>query len=163
MIAKRKTAAETDGIRLDLEQRTFYRFSLLASQINRAIAQAYVQKFGRPANGWKVITVLGRFGPLTASQIHGHTTLEMDKVTRIVDSLVEQGLASRQQDKADRRRVIVSLLAKGKRINMQVEEMIAEKEREFLLALDKGDREHLYDILDRLQMRGDEIFKATQN
>jgi DNA-binding MarR family transcriptional regulator len=163
MIAKRKKAAETDGIRLDLEQRTFYRFSLLATQINRAIAHAYVQKFGRPANGWKVITVLGRFGPLSASQIHGHTTLEMDKVTRIVDNLVEQGLASRQQDTADRRRVIVSLLAKGKRINMQVEQMIAEREREFLLALDKNDREHLYDILDRLQIRGDEIFKATQD
>ncbi len=162
MIAKRKKATEADGIRLDLEQRTFYRFSLLAMQINRAIAHAYVQKFGRPANGWKVITVLGRFGPLTASQIRSHTTLEMDKVTRIVDSLVEQGLASRQQDRADRRRVIVSLLAKGRRINMQVEQMIAEREREFLLALTKSDREHLYDILDRLQMRGDEIFKATE-
>src|SRR5262245_18611174 len=91
-------------IRLDLEDRSFYRFSLLATQINRSVAAAYVQKFGRPVHGWKVITLLGRFGALTASQIAGHTTLEMDKVTRIVDSLVEQGVALRQQDKNDRRR-----------------------------------------------------------
>ena len=56
----RKRAAETNGIRLDLEQRSFYRFSVLATQINRAIAGAYVRKYGRPANGWKIITVLGR-------------------------------------------------------------------------------------------------------
>lgn len=162
MISKPRKTEENDGIRLDLEQRTFYRFSMLATQINRAVAHAYVQKFGRPAHGWKVVTVLGRFGPLSASQIHAHTTLEMDKVTRIVDSLVEQGLASRQQDPTDRRRVIVSLSAKGKRINTQIEYMIAEMEHEFLIALNKGDRDILYDLLDRLQSRGNEIFVQKQ-
>jgi DNA-binding MarR family transcriptional regulator len=163
MTTIREKTAESDGIRLDLEQRTFYRFSILATQINRAVAHAYVQKFGRPANGWKVITVLGHFGPLSASQIRIHTTLEMDKVTRIVDSLVEHDLASRRQDPVDRRRIIVSLLAKGKRINAKIEQMIAEMEHEFLIALNKSDREILYDLLDRLQLRGNEIFKGKED
>jgi DNA-binding MarR family transcriptional regulator len=163
MATIRKKTAESDGIRLDLEQRTFYRFSILATQINRAVAHAYVQKFGRPANGWKVITVLGHFGPLSASQICAHTTLEMDKVTRIVDGLVEQGLASRRQDLVDRRRIVVSLLPKGKRTNTKIEQMIAEMEREFLVALNKNDREILYDLLDRLRTRGNEIFKEKED
>ena len=79
-----------DGrIRIDLQHRSFYRLSLLATQINRAIANAYIKNFGRPAHAWKVLTVLGAFGPLSASQINSHTTLEMDKVSRIVDRLVE--------------------------------------------------------------------------
>jgi DNA-binding MarR family transcriptional regulator len=138
MRTKPKELAEatvSDGIRLELEQRTFYRFSLLAMQINRAVTQVYVPKYGRPANGWKVVTVLGRFGSLSPSQIRAHTTLEMDKITRIVDSLAKNGLATRQQDSADRRRFIVSLSAKGKRINAQIEEMIAAMEREFLIVL----------------------------
>jgi DNA-binding MarR family transcriptional regulator len=154
--------SESDGIRLDLEQRSFYRFSVLAMQINRAVTQAYVQRYGRPANGWKVVTVLGRFGSLSASQIHAHTTLEMDKITRIVDSLVENGLALRQQDSADRRRVIVSLSAKGRRINSQIEDMIAAMEREFLIVLSRDERDTLYGLLDRLQSRGDQIFNAKQ-
>src|ERR1700742_465766 len=153
----------SDGIRLELEQRTFYRFSLLAMQINRAVTQAYVQKYGRPANGWKVVTVLGRFGSLSPSQIHAHTTLEMDKITRIVDSLAENGLATRQQDSADRRRFIVSLSAKGRRINAQIEDMIAAMEREFLIVLNRGERDTLYSLLDRLQSRGNQIFKIKQD
>jgi DNA-binding MarR family transcriptional regulator len=155
-----KGSSETDGIRLDLEQRTFYRFSLLAMQINRAVTTSYVQKYGRPANGWKIVTVLGRFGPLSASQIHAATTLEMDKVTRIVDSLVEGGLASRQQDIADRRRVIVSLTAKGRRTNAQIEDLIGTMEREFLIVLNRSERETLYNLLDRLQSRGNQIFQS---
>ena len=150
--------SQTEGIRTDLAQRSFYRFSLLATLINRAVTRAYVQAYGRPANAWKVVTVLGRFGPLAASQIHEHTTLEMDKITRIVDGLVRDGIARRQRDKADRRRVIVSLSGKGKRVNAKVEKMIAAMEREFLIVLSRGERENLYALLDRLQSRGSDLF-----
>ncbi|MDB5535072.1 MAG: MarR family transcriptional regulator [Hyphomicrobiales bacterium] len=162
-MSKKITETAKGTIRLDLEQRSFYRFSLLATQINRSVANAYVQKFGRPVHGWKVITLLGRYGPLTASQINGHTTLEMDKVTRIVDSLVTQGVATRDQDKADRRRVIVSLTAKGKRINSQIEQMIGTMEREFLIVLAAKERELFYDLLDRLQGRANQIFTVKQD
>ena len=86
----------------------------------------------------------------------------MDKITRIVDSLVEQGLATRQQDSADRRRVIVALSAKGRRINGQIEQMITEMEREFLIVLSSNEREHLYEMLDRLKTRGDQLFRVKQ-
>jgi DNA-binding MarR family transcriptional regulator len=155
----RKRAARPGQIRLDLEQRSFYRFSMLATLINRSVATGYVQKFGRPANAWKIVTLLGRFGGLSASSINAHTTLDMDKITRIVDSLVEQGLAEREQDKADRRRIVVSLTAKGKRINSQIEAMIASMERDFLAALRPEERESLYGILDKLQLQATKVFK----
>jgi DNA-binding MarR family transcriptional regulator len=156
-------SSKKGAIRLDFEERSFYRFSLLATQINRSVAAAYVQKFGRPVHGWKIITLLGRFGPLTASQIAAHTTLEMDKVTRIVDTLVEQGVTSRQQDKEDRRRVIISLTAKGRRNNALIEQMIGAMEREFLIVLNPDEREQLYSILDRLRGRANQIFSAKQD
>ena len=160
MTSKGKQRATRPGqIRLDLEQRSFYRFSMLATQINRSVANAYVKSFGRPANAWKIVTLLGRFGGLSASSINAHTTLDMDKITRIVDSLVEQGLAGREQDKADRRRIVVSLTAKGKRINGQIEDMIAAMENDFLAALRPDEREALYGILDKLQLQAAKIFK----
>lgn len=135
---------------------------MLATQINRAVASSYVQNFGRPANAWKIVTLLGRFGALSASSINAHTTLEMDKITRIVDSLVEQGLAAREQDKVDRRRVMVSLTAKGKRTNAQIESMIGAMEREFLFALHADEREALYEILDKLELQATKIFKPRK-
>jgi DNA-binding MarR family transcriptional regulator len=154
----KKRAAETNGIRLDLEQRSFYRFSVLATQINRAVAGAYVGKYGRPANGWKIITVLGHFGTQTVSQIQAHTTLEIDKVTRVVDALLEQGIAIREQDRVDRRRVLVSLSPKGRKINAQIESIIAGMERDFLIMLTPRERESLYALLDKLQLRANQIF-----
>jgi DNA-binding MarR family transcriptional regulator len=156
----RNSKKVVDGIRLDLQQRSFYRFSVLATQINRAVTRGFVDRHGRPANAWRVVTILGRLGPLSASEIKDHTTLEADKITRIVDSLVEQGLAIRRQDKADRRRVRVSLSAKGRRANAGIEAMIAQMEREFLSVLSRSEREMLYKLLDRLQARGRQIFQA---
>ena len=148
-----------DGrIRIDLQHRSFYRLSLLATQINRAIANAYIKNFGRPAHAWKVLTVLGAFGPLSASQINSHTTLEMDKVSRIVDRLVEQGLATRGQDLNDRRKVVIALSSRGKRVNAHIEQMIADMEREFLIVLGPDQRESFYALLDRLQARANQIF-----
>ena len=163
MPTKLTTSSENDGIRLDLEQRTFYRFSMLAMQINRAVTQANVQTYGRPSNGWKVVTVLGRFGSLSASQIRAHTTLEMDKITRIVDALVVKGLVTRQQDRTDRRKIIVTLSAKGRRTNSKIEGMIAGMEREFLMVLSRSERETLYGLLDRLQLRGNKVFSVNQD
>jgi DNA-binding MarR family transcriptional regulator len=154
----RRSVQNDGGIRLDLQHRSFYRLSLLATQINRAIANAYVKNFGRPAHAWKVVTVLGAFGALSASQINAHTSLEMDKVTRIVDRLVEQGLATRVQDPDDRRRVVIALSARGRRVNARIERMIADMEREFLIVLSRGERESLYALLDRLQARADQVF-----
>src|ERR1700760_2127058 len=108
MALKTKPRQEADKLSPNLSGRSFYRFSLLAAQINRAIGRAYVQRYGRPAHGWRVLTVLGNFAPLSATEITSHNTLEIDKVTRIVDSLVEQGLATRNQDSEDRRKVIVA-------------------------------------------------------
>ncbi len=163
--AKRKSTpnAETQvrddsGIRLDLEHRSFYRLSVLATRINRAIAAGYVKNVGRPAHAWKVVTILGAFGPLSASQINAHTTLEMDKVTRIVDSLIEQGLATRNQDPNDRRKVVIALSARGKRVNAQIEQMIVDMEREFLIVLSRAERETFYGLLDRLQARANQVF-----
>jgi DNA-binding MarR family transcriptional regulator len=162
-IAPDRNSVEDDGgIRLDLRHRSFYRLSLLATKINRAIAATYVRKFGRPAQAWKIVTVLGAFGALSASQINAHTSLEMDKVTRIVDRLVQQGLATRVQDPDDRRRVVIALSARGKRVNARIERIIADMEREFLLVLSRNEREAFYAVLDRLQARADQVFSGRR-
>jgi DNA-binding MarR family transcriptional regulator len=158
IVQEANSKQDDGGLRLDLRHRSFYRLSLLATQINRAIASAYVRSFSRPAHAWKIVTVLGAFGPLSASQINSHTSLEMDKVTRIVDRLIEQGLATRVQDPEDRRRVVIALSARGKRVNTQIEQMIVDMEREFLIVLSRDERESFYTLLDRLQARADQVF-----
>jgi MarR family transcriptional regulator, lower aerobic nicotinate degradation pathway regulator len=163
MAVSTKGAARTretnfGGIRLDLAERSFYRFSILATQINRCVTGAYVHKFGRPAHGWKVLTLLGRFGPMSVSEVTTHASLEIDKVTRILDSLGRQGLTIRRQDRSDKRRMIVHLTSQGRKVVRQIETMIYEMEREFLISLTADEREAFYTIMDKLQARARDIF-----
>jgi DNA-binding MarR family transcriptional regulator len=79
-------------------------------------------------------------------------------VTRILDSLVRQGLAIRKQDRDDKRRTIIYLTAKGRKVVRQIEDMIYEMERELLIALSAEEREIFYSIMDKLQIRARQIF-----
>jgi DNA-binding MarR family transcriptional regulator len=54
--------------------------------------------------------------------------------------------------------VIVSLSAKGRRVNAHIENMISDMEREFMTVLSENDRECFYSCLDRLRVRADELF-----
>jgi DNA-binding MarR family transcriptional regulator len=159
----RRQADESFGdIRLDFAERSFYRFSILATQINRCVTAGYVHKVARPANGWKVLTLLAWSGPISATEITGHTSLELDKVTRVLDGLAAQGFVVRKQDRDDRRRSIVHLTPAGRRVVRQIEDMIYRMEREFLIALSGDEREALYAIMDKLQVRAKQLFSGKR-
>jgi DNA-binding MarR family transcriptional regulator len=156
--ANRAPAREPDDIRLDLEERSFYRFSIMATQINRAVARVYVKKYGPPANAWKILAVLNKYKVQSASELKAHSTLEMDKITRIVDDLVERGFVVRKQDQRDRRRVVIRLSAAGKRVARYLEDAIAVMEHDFLGALNPAERRTFYELLEKLKTRADQIF-----
>lgn len=145
-------------IRLELDQRASYRFSLLTRQETKCLAAMYGPKYGLSISTWKVLSVIGRFAPISATEAGKRTSLEPDKVTRAVDSLVKRGLVLRRQDPEDRRRVILALSAKGKRTHDDIERVRHILEIEFMSVLSAEERETLYTVLDKLAARAAEIF-----
>src|SRR3954471_8132025 len=106
-----KAAAKIE-INLDLEHRTAYRFSMLAAQSTRCMADLY-RKAGITVGGWRTLSLIGRYEPIYPSSIAERTSVDPDKVTRAVDRLVEKGLVARKVDNADRRRIALRLTARG--------------------------------------------------
>lgn len=151
-----------DGIRFALEERSIYRFWLLVTQVQRCLASFYVAKFGRPANAWRIFSVIGDRAEISPSEVARLTKLERDKITRIVDQLVAQKLMRRVQKDADKRRISLSLTAKGKRVHRELESARRAIEAEFLGALDPWERETLYRLLDKLQQRASVMFEGKQ-
>jgi DNA-binding MarR family transcriptional regulator len=150
------------GIRFGLEERSIYRFWLLVTQVQRCLAAFYVAKFGRPANAWRIFSVIGDRAEISPSEVARLTKLERDKITRIVDQLVAHKLMRRIQKSPDKRRVSLSLTAKGKRVHREFEAMRRAIEAEFLGALDAWEREALYRLLDKLQQRASVMFDGKQ-
>jgi DNA-binding MarR family transcriptional regulator len=155
---KRKTGT----IRLDLNERLAYRFNRLAGQQLRCLAEMFRPRFGLTLARWKVLSVIGFFSSLSSTEVSRHTSLGADKISRTVDQLVQLGFVVRRTDPRDRRRVVLSLSAKGKRINDEIERVRWAIEVELLGALAARELATLYAILDKLDERATVIFAGKQ-
>lgn len=149
-------------IRSDLDQRTAYRFSILAARQTRCLAEMYTQKFNLTIGQWKILVIIGYHAPMSAKEVAERTSLQPEKVTRAVDRLVASRLVTRRPDPSDRRRVMLSLTAKGKSVFTESESIRGAIEGEFLDVLQPAEREAFYRILDKLERRAAEIFAGKQ-
>jgi DNA-binding MarR family transcriptional regulator len=157
----RKQRGRPDASQLSLDQRTSYRFSIIARRQTRCLADMHAATFGLSVNGWKLLSVIEYFGPLSASEAGAHTSLEPAKVTRGIDALAQQGLVLRREDSADRRRTILTLSAKGRRLHDKIEQVSRALERDLLRVLTPSERTMLYRTLDKLERRSSEIFARS--
>lgn len=65
---------------------------------------------------WRILRVLDEAGPLDASTLAEQACLLLPSQTRIVQTLSEKGLVTRQTDKKDRRKQTVSITPAGRKI-----------------------------------------------
>ncbi|MGH8929136.1 MAG: MarR family winged helix-turn-helix transcriptional regulator [Egibacteraceae bacterium] len=85
----------------------------LQSEVTQAISdailfqQAVANRLGLSLSDFKCLTALGESGQATAGEIARRTGLTTGAVTRMIDRLERAGWVRREQDRHDRRRVIV--------------------------------------------------------
>jgi DNA-binding MarR family transcriptional regulator len=156
MSANNKGAQEP-GSQLILEQFLPYRLSILTNTVSNTIAREYRVLFGLRVPEWRVMAVLGRFGPLTASQASDRTAMDKVTVSRAVSRLIEQKLVRRAPDHADRRRSILKLTPKGVRTHRDIVPIAQARETELTEALTPNERRNLDKLLAKLQRRASEI------
>lgn len=79
---------------------------------------------------WRVLRVLEEFGPLDPTKLAGRACLLLPSQTRIVQTLVEKGLVTREPHPSDRRRQTVAITRSGRKIledNLEQAHAIAER------------------------------------
>lgn len=157
-MAVRKSRKKKGTIRLELGERASYRFSILSTRQVGQMASVYLNKFGLTGNTWRVLSLIGYYGPMSASDVCRHGSLEADKVTRAVDILVRKKYVIRRRNREDRRKVVLSLSAAGRRVFDELERHRYAMERELLSVLSPDELDSLYSILDKIEARADEIF-----
>ena len=60
-------------IRRTLDHRTTYRFSMISKRLTDCLSGAFQSKFDLSINGWRVLSVVERFGPLAAFGCRGRS------------------------------------------------------------------------------------------
>jgi DNA-binding MarR family transcriptional regulator len=103
------------------------------------------------------LQALQELGEVTMNELAVEMRLHGTTMTRMIDSLVEKGLAERHQDPSDRRVVRVTLSENG----LSTVEGLQQAKRQFLAAafeeLSEGEREVILKALRRLTAKAEEL------
>jgi len=145
---------------LALERFLPYRLSVLMLRISNAIARSYERRFRLSVPEWRVMAVLGRFGPLSAVGVGEKTQMDKVRVSRAVSRLVAAGRVSRRTDRRDRRRSILALTASGRAIHREIVPHAKRVEARLLAGLSEFERAALDRLLFKLEARAETPFVA---
>jgi DNA-binding MarR family transcriptional regulator len=143
-----------------LERFLPYRLSVLMLRISNAIARSYERRFRLSVPEWRVMAVLGRFGPLSANGVAEKTQMDKVRVSRAVARLMAGGRLSRRTDRMDRRRSILALTAAGEAIHREIVPHAERVEARLLAGLDEAERAALDRLLAKLEARAETPFVA---
>ncbi|MGH3456982.1 MarR family winged helix-turn-helix transcriptional regulator [Aeromicrobium sp.] len=121
-------------------------------QMVLAALDTAVKPFGITFARYEVLVLLSfsRSGALPLSKVGERLMVHPTSVTNLIDRLEAQGLVTRTTDVADRRRILASLTAEGKRVLKQA--TAALNDIDFAVGtLDASDQEKAYDLLRSLR------------
>ena len=156
----RRTAAPPADDGLVLERFLPYRLSVLMLRISNAIARSYERRFNLSVPEWRVMAVLGRFGPLSANGVAEKTQMDKVRVSRAVARLVKAGRVTRRVDRADRRRSVLALSPAGQAIHREIVPHARRVEARLLAGLTPTERAALDHLVAKLEARAETPFVA---
>lgn len=137
----------TDALQaLELENFLPYRLSVLAQLVSESLHDLYAGPFGLTVPQWRVMAALGRFAPLTASEVGQRIVMDKVAVSRAVAGLMERGLIERATDRTDRRRASLRLSARGRAMHARIVPLALGYQERLYEALD-GDERRQFDAL----------------
>jgi len=96
------------------------------------------------------MAALGRFAPLTASDVGQRIVMDKVAVSRAVARLLKRGLVERTADRADRRRAPLKLSARGRGVHARIVPLALEYEARLYTALNEQERRQFDALSDRL-------------
>ena len=134
---------------LELENFLPYRLSILAQIVSQSLHDLYAGPFELTVTQWRVMAALGRFAPLTASDVGQRIVMDKVAVSRAVAGLMKRGLVERATDRKDRRRASLRLSARGRAMRARIVPIALAYEEHLYEALDPAERQSF----DALTMR----------
>lgn len=109
----------------------------------------------------KLLYLLGASGDLHMSELVARLGVSLSTVSGLVDRVVDAGLATRREDPADRRQVVVGLTPEGAGFIDRFRELNARQMRELLEHVDDAGLVHVQAALQALNVAADRLDPAT--
>lgn len=135
----------------DIEDHLPYRISMLTNLIRQATTDKYIRQSNISGREWRVLSMIGIKGPMSAVDVVELTGMDKATITRAGNRLLKLDLLHRETDATDRRRKVLSLTSKGQTECHRIIPMMAAGGDSFDSALSERERTQLYKILDKIK------------
>lgn len=142
---------------LELEHFLPYRLSVLTQLVSESLHDLYAGPFQLTVTQWRVMAALGRFAPLTASDVGQRIVMDKVAVSRAVAGLMKRGLVERATDRSDRRRASLRLSARGRAMHAKIVPLALDYEARLYESLSKEERGTFNSLSDRLFARAEAL------
>lgn len=139
-----------DKTPLVLNRALTYRLHRLHKLTDLESQREYPQATGLSISDGRCLGAIGAFGPLSIKDLAQMANLNKGQASRAAQSLVDQGLVSKQGDEQDGRGVSLSLTRQGKQTWQKTMAMIARRNHEIFGCLSQEEEQQFGQILDRL-------------
>ena len=150
-------APQVPSATLELENFLPYRLSILAQLVSESLHDLYAQPYGLTVTQWRVTAALGRFAPLTASEVGQRIVMDKVAVSRAVAGLMERRLIERATDRDDRRRASLRLTARGKALHARIVPIALDYEAKLYETLTSEERKTFDRLANRLFARAEAL------
>jgi len=128
-----------------------YRLSRLATQVSKALAGVYAQRFALSISQWRILATLQGEPGLTARDVAVRAALDKVAVSRAVAALDERGLLRREPLSGDGRASRLLLSRKGNALFRRIAPLALRWEEEFLTPLSPDERGEFRRLLAKLE------------
>jgi DNA-binding MarR family transcriptional regulator len=134
----------------DLEEFLPYRFAVISHLLTQQASQHYRKAHGLKVHEWRVLTTVGHYPGVSASDICKITLIHRAKVSRILVELEGRGFLRKNLDPADKRTLHLRLSSRGQAIFETVIPRLLRWEKDVLGVLAVRERAELNRLLTKL-------------
>jgi len=134
----------------DLEEFLPYRFAVISHLLTHEASQFYRKPYGLKVHEWRVLTTVGHYSGVSASDICKITLIHRAKVSRILVELEGRGLLRKDLDPTDKRTLHLRLSSRGQSIFETVIPQLLQWEKRVLGVLAVRERAELHRLLTKL-------------
>lgn len=137
-----------------------FRLNRLASLAGGMVVRLCEGGYGITRREWGVVGHLREQGPLAPSALAERFQLDRARTSRLVTSLVDKGLITREVLPGNRRQALLRLTPAGAALYDQVMPQVQEINRRILAALSEAEMAQLDGLIGRLQVSADQLRQA---
>jgi len=144
-----------------LENRFTFQIHVLESLISRITELTVCKDIGLPLPHYRILLSLNRFGPSGVREIARFHTFTDSQVSRALQELVTDGYVTRQDNATDRRAVIATITASGRRLVKKALPAMVARNTRLAESVDKKDLPAFRRVVEALTLEARNILNET--